>query len=183
MLTSALILVLQRLAVDGYMSLVASLTDDEVVSEDVQSVLVAALSNSDALLRHTALRAIDTLTHHVLIDNPAIMAALLVASHDKEDNNNTLATKSVFTRFIFSLQQALFHRLWELAGYNVSNEELGPTLLHLLTHPPQDYLPLLRSTAEALGQWLAAHQSRTHSLLQEMQELYKQQREASVATS
>ena len=67
-----------------------------------------------------------------------------------------------------------------MAGYSVSNEELGPTLLRLLTHPPPDYLPLLRSTAEALGQWLTAHQTRTLSLLQEMQELYKQQREASV---
>ena len=77
------------------MSLVASLTDDEVVSEDVQRVLVTALSNSDALLRHTALRAMDTLTHNVLVDNPTIMAALLVASHDKEDNNNMLANKLV----------------------------------------------------------------------------------------
>ena len=92
--------VFQRLAVDGYMSLVASLIDEEVVSEDVQCVLVTALSNNDALLRHTALRAMDTLTHHVLVDNPAIMAALLVASHDKEDNNNTLANKSV--QFCFS---------------------------------------------------------------------------------
>ena len=74
------------------MALVSSLTDQEV-EPSVQGVLVGALSNSDPLLRHTGLRAMEQLGRHVLIPNPSIMAAVLVVSHDTEDNNKTLATQ------------------------------------------------------------------------------------------
>ena len=74
------------------MSLMGSLKG-EMVSDDVRKALVTALSHSDSLLRYTALRAMDILGDCVFSAEPTVMAALLVATHDPEDNNSTLASK------------------------------------------------------------------------------------------
>lgn len=76
------------------MTLASSLAEgSEVLSECVQGVIVAALSHSNDVLRHTALRAIEILGGRVLVKKPSITAALLVACQDKEHKISNLAQR------------------------------------------------------------------------------------------
>ena len=77
------------------MSLVNSLTDMDQIPPDIVRQLVNSLSNKDALLRQTGLRAIEVLGERVLLPEPRVMAALLVTCNDTNSENNILAKRSV----------------------------------------------------------------------------------------
>ena len=67
-------------------------SDESELVEAVASQLVSALGSCDALLRHTALRALLS-TPSLHLHQQELMVAILVACHDGEAENKVLAKR------------------------------------------------------------------------------------------
>ena len=95
---------LQKLAIDGFRSLINCINEEEEgsvgVSNDVLEVLIDCLKSSDELLRQTGLRGIEIVTNKIMesthSSSPLLYSfkgSLLVTCNDTNNDNNTLANR------------------------------------------------------------------------------------------
>jgi hypothetical protein len=143
---------IKKSCIQGFVTLLQSLPS---LSSDVLTLLTRGLSDPCPLLRKTILQALLELGPAPLVPHPPLEVALLVARHDSEEENRTLAQS-----------------LWETSGYSVT-EDLGPLLLRLAPSSP---LSMQSPTALALGLWLKDYPHKAPDLMEQLLVVYEEKR-------
>lgn len=81
------------MAIDGFRSLIDAVKEMECIPSDICHQLIVCLSDSDDLMRQTALRGIETLSDNITNPDASLVAALLISCYDSNSENSVLAKK------------------------------------------------------------------------------------------
>ncbi|CAI8049233.1 eIF-2-alpha kinase activator GCN1, partial [Geodia barretti] len=137
---------------EAYVSLIRFLPS---LSPGILSLLTSDLSDPCTLLRQTTLRSLTKVDSAHFSRHLPLQMALLVARHDSEEGNRTLAES-----------------LWKTTGYSL-RKELGPLLLAQVPSAPLSMQP---ATAQALGLWLQSHPQQAPKLQGDLLTVYEEKR-------
>ncbi len=79
--------------VEGFMTLINTISDISELAPPLVNEMVQMISNSDSLLRQTGLRGMEVLGGTILLPLASVMAPLLVTCSDSISENSILANK------------------------------------------------------------------------------------------